>query len=125
MYKRVAAVAVLLSLLAVALGQEKQIEKPPAKATSKTDDKQTSPPTTQGKAEPKTIIVARSQLPRNWSKLGLTKKQRDEAYKVRAAFAAKRQALLEQIEALKMEEEESLNKILTEDQRRQLAGVKK
>jgi len=123
MFKRIAAAVLssfvsLLSLLALAQ-EPKQLDKPATKS-------KTEPPAADAKAEtPAPVVVIRSQLPKGWKSLGLSEKQKKAIYSTRAQYAAKRQALLDQLEALKKEEEESLNKILTDAQRRQLAALKK
>ncbi|HEY7426591.1 MAG TPA: hypothetical protein VH682_20315 [Gemmataceae bacterium] len=92
---------VLLTLPLLAVAQDKS-----AKEDKKPD-------------EPAPLIV-KAQLPRGWKTLGLTDKQRKEILTTRAKFAAKRQALEEQIKALKTDEMEALTKILTQGQRARL-----
>jgi hypothetical protein len=80
--------------------------------------------TTSKQPEPKkdspAVIVVKSQLPRGWKALGLTAKQRSEILTTRAKYAAKRQALEEQIRLLKTEEATALEKLLTPAQRDRL-----
>ena len=71
------------------------------------------------KDEPAPIIV-RVQLPRGWKALGLSDKQKKDVLTTRAKYAAKRQALEEQIKKLKDEEMQECEKILTEGQKKLL-----
>jgi len=123
MFHKFAAVLALLSLASLlsllAIAQE-------SKPTDKPAAKPADPPTAAKKAdEPQPVVVMRSQLPKGWKSLNLSEKQKKAIYSTRAHFAAKRQSLLDQLEKLKDEEMEALNKLLTEDQRRQLANTKK
>ncbi len=126
--------AVLLSLVSLssllALAQEqKPLDKPLEKATTKSAkpaEKKAEPPAADDeKTETKTVVIPRGQLPRGWKALNLSDKQKKAVYATRAKFAAKRQALLDQLEKLKDEEMEALTKLLTESQRQQLANLKK
>lgn len=74
-------------------------------------------------AEP-AIVIVKSQLPRGWKSLGLTDKQKKEVLTTRAKYAARRQALEEQIRSLKVEEMSACEKLLTDAQRSQLKAKK-
>ncbi|HWG41526.1 MAG TPA: hypothetical protein VN688_01985 [Gemmataceae bacterium] len=85
--------------------------------------------TASGKPEPKkadepAVVIVKSQLPRGWKALGLSAKQRTEILSTRAKYAAKRQALEEQIKALKVEEMTACEKVLTDAQRNLLKEKK-
>ncbi|HTU19372.1 MAG TPA: hypothetical protein VMG10_15030 [Gemmataceae bacterium] len=71
------------------------------------------------KDEPAPVIV-RAQLPRGWGKLGLTTKQKRDVYATRAKYAAKRQALQEQLRKLTEEEMQECEKILNDAQKKLL-----
>ncbi len=102
--RKTVSVAVLLACLSLAVAQDKTI---------KEDKKKPDEPAP-------TPVIVKSQLPRGWKALGLTDKQKKEVLTTRAKFAARRQALEEQIKALKAEEMEALTKLLTEAQRSRL-----
>jgi hypothetical protein len=101
-----AALAVVLALTATIAAQEK---------TTKKDDKKAAEPA---------IVIVKSQLPRGWKSLGLTAKQKTDVLTTRAKFAAKRQALEEQIKTLKAEEMTACEKLLTDAQRDRLKEKK-
>lgn len=65
-------------------------------------------------------VVVRVRLPNGWGKLGLTAKQRKEVYATRAKYAAKRQALEEQLRKLREEEMQECEKVLTDPQKKLL-----
>jgi hypothetical protein len=103
-----AAAVVLLACLSLAVAQEKTTRKEDAKKPD----------------EPAPVIV-KGQLPRGWKALGLTDEQKKKVLTTRAKFAAKRQALEEQIKALKAEEMTALEKLLTDAQKQRLTELKK
>jgi hypothetical protein len=97
--------AVLLAVLPLwAVAQDK---------TTKKADEQPAP------------VVVKSQLPKGWKALGLSDQQKKNVYVLRAKYAAKRQALEEQLKALKDEETKALEGVLTEGQKARLKEVKK
>jgi hypothetical protein len=71
------------------------------------------------KDEPAPIVV-RAQLPTGWKTIGLSDKQKKEILSARAKYAAKRQALMEQIQKLKDEEMQECEKLLTDGQKKLL-----
>jgi hypothetical protein len=126
MFKKFVALLSLVSLVSLLslsspAQQPKQVDKP----LEKTASKKTEPPAADKKDQTPPVVVIRSQLPRGWKALNLSDKQKKAIYSTRAQFAAKRQALLDQLERLKEEESEALNKLLTDAQRQQLATLKK
>lgn len=133
MFRKLTALAALLSLSAFLAAQQesKPLDKPLEKATNnKTDKKTEAKPaeakkTIAKKTEEPDLVIVRTQLPRGWKSLALSERQKKQIYAARAKFAAKKQALLDQIEQLKEEEMETLNKLLTPAQRQQLQNVKK
>jgi hypothetical protein len=62
-------------------------------------------------------VIVKTQLPQGWKALGLTDKQKKEILTTRARFAARREALQEQLKALKDEEMTALEKLLTDSQK--------
>jgi hypothetical protein len=63
-------------------------------------------------------------LPPGWKQLGLTQDQAEKVFKTRAAYRAKIDALKQQIEALKKEEADELEKVLTKAQRDRLKQIR-
>ena len=72
------------------------------------------------KDDSKEPIVVSRRLPANYSKLGLTDKQKREIYKLRAAYSLKIEELQQQIAALKEREKADLENVLTEAQKARL-----
>jgi hypothetical protein len=62
-------------------------------------------------------------LPANWKKLGLNDDQKTKIYAVRGTYQGKIDALKEQIEQLKKEENSELLKVLTDDQKTLLKKI--
>src|SRR3989442_1523952 len=63
------------------------------------------------------------QLPTNWKKLGLNDDQKTKIYAVRGTYQGKIEALKEQIEQLKKDEQSELLKVLTDDQKTLLKKI--
>jgi hypothetical protein len=63
-------------------------------------------------------------LPPGWKQLGLTQDQAEQALKTRAAYKAKIDALRKQIEGLKKEEADELEKVLTKAQHDRLREIR-
>ncbi len=118
MYQRTAILTIALLIAGVALAADD-------KDTKKSGKPDSVPVASKKADEPTPTIVARAQLPRGWKSLGLTDKQKKQILSTRTQYAAKHQALLEQLEKLKTEEMESLNNLLTDAQRQRLAELKK
>lgn len=74
----------------------------------------------QGQTQP-TQPKTKGQLPPGWKALNLTPKQTTDVYAVRNAYKGKIKALDDQIKALKTEEHAEMVKLLTADQKAQLA----
>ena len=73
------------------------------------------------KDEPAPIIVPAPRLPTGWGKaLGLSDKQKKDILATRVKYAAKRQALMEQLQKLKDEEMQACEKFLTDGQKKLL-----
>jgi hypothetical protein len=66
----------------------------------------------------------RGQLPANYGKLGLTDVQKQSVYKIRAEYKGKMDQLLKQLTKLRMEEKESLEKVLTPEQLKRLKEIR-
>jgi hypothetical protein len=60
------------------------------------------------------------QLPKGWSKLGLSAEQKAGAYKLLTEFQAGKADLLARLKALEMKRDEDLLKLLTDAQKKQL-----
>jgi hypothetical protein len=71
------------------------------------------------KGDPEPIVITK-KLPANYSKLGLTDKQKREIYKRRAAYSLKIEELQQKITALRAQEKAELENILTEAQKARL-----
>jgi Spy/CpxP family protein refolding chaperone len=65
----------------------------------------------------------RGQLPQNWSKLGLSDKQKQDIYKVQNDYMAKIDALRKQMDDLKTAEKKEMEKILTPAQKERLKEI--
>jgi hypothetical protein len=65
----------------------------------------------------------RGQLPQNWSKLGLSDKQKQDIYKVQNDFNTKMDALRKQLDDLKAAEKKELEKVLTPAQKERLKEI--
>src|SRR5262245_8356070 len=65
----------------------------------------------------------RGQLPQNWSKLGLSDKQKQDVYKVQNEYMAKIDALRKQMDDLKTAEKKEMEKILTPAQKERLKEI--
>ena len=61
-------------------------------------------------------IVVRVSLPRYYSQLGLTPKQRNEIYKIRGKYTAEIQELYDKISELREKDKEDCEKVLTKAQ---------
>src|SRR5262245_19317090 len=65
----------------------------------------------------------RGQLPQNWSKLGLSDKQKQDIYKVQNDYIAKIDALRKQMDDLRTAEKKEMEKILTPAQKERLKEI--
>lgn len=65
----------------------------------------------------------KGQLPQNWSKLGLTDKQKDAVYRTQADYREKIDSLDQQLKKLKDEERAELLKVLTTEQKDRLREI--
>jgi len=65
----------------------------------------------------------RGQLPQNWSKLGLSDKQKQDIYRVQNDFNTKMDALRKQLDDLKAAERKELEKVLTPAQKERLKEI--
>jgi Spy/CpxP family protein refolding chaperone len=65
---------------------------------------------------------AKGTLPAGWKKLALSDKQKADIYAVMGEYKTKIKALDDQIKALKEEEHREMVKLLTDDQKKQLAA---
>jgi hypothetical protein len=70
-------------------------------------------------------VVIKGQLPKGWKQLGLSDKQKKDVLTTRAKYAQKRAKLEEQLKALKAEEAEALEALLTTGQKERLKELKK
>jgi Spy/CpxP family protein refolding chaperone len=95
-------VAALIGVCALAEGQDKAKEKDQEK-------------------EPATKM--RGQLPRNWSKLGLTDEQKQKTYRIHNEYRMKIDALQKQIDELRDKERKELDNVLTDEQKRRLREI--
>jgi len=71
----------------------------------------------------KAPIVVKVSLPRYYSQLGLTPKQRNEIYKIRGKYAAEIQELYQKISDLRDQEKEECEKVLTAAQKSRLREI--
>ena len=126
MFKKFAALAALLSLVSLLslfaiAHQPKQVNKPLEKSATKKKTDQTADDKKADAPEP---IIVRAQLPRLWSKLGLTDQQRKQIYRVRATYAVKMEKLKKEMEELRLKEIADTEAILTENQRSRLKELR-
>jgi hypothetical protein len=77
--------------------------------------------TGQDKKEP---IIVSVRLPRYYSQLGLTPKQRTEILKIRGKYAAEIQELYQKISDLRDQEDEDCEKVLTDAQKARLRELR-
>lgn len=101
----VTAVAALLLLTGLLVGQEKE------------KDKEKKP-----EVEPETKL--KGTLPMHYKRLGLSEDQKQQVYRVKKTFKDKAAALEKQIKALKSEERAELEKVLTAAQRARLKEIR-
>ena len=71
-----------------------------------------------------TTTKARGQLPAHFKKLGLRDDQIQKVYRVRAEYKTKTEELKKQIDRLKTEEKDALEKILTPEQLKRLKELR-
>jgi hypothetical protein len=76
-----------------------------------------------GLAQDKGDKKAKGALPAGWGKLNLSAKQKTDIYAVQGTYKTKIKALDDQIKALKEEEHREMVKLLTDDQKKQLAAA--
>jgi hypothetical protein len=72
------------------------------------------------KGDSKDPIVVTKRLPANFSKLGLTDKQKKEIYRIRGKYAVRLEELQQKLAALKDQEKAEVEKVLTEAQKARL-----
>jgi Spy/CpxP family protein refolding chaperone len=65
----------------------------------------------------------RGQLPQNWSKLGLSDKQKQDIYKVQNEYMTKIDALRKQMDDLRAAEKKEMEKVLTPAQKERLKEI--
>jgi Spy/CpxP family protein refolding chaperone len=65
----------------------------------------------------------RGTLPQKWGKLGLRDDQKQAIYKIRGEYKGKIDQLQKQIDKLKHDERESMEKVLTPDQLKRLKAL--
>jgi hypothetical protein len=73
--------------------------------------------------DPKPAPKGARGLPPNWSKLGLSEKQKNQALAIVGEYRNKIDLLQQQIKELQKKERADLNKILTDDQRARLKEI--
>jgi CRISPR/Cas system-associated endoribonuclease Cas2 len=78
----------------------------------------------QGKSDEKTPVKPKGVLPANFKKLGLTDVQRDKIYILQAEYKAKADDLRKQLEKLRAEERDSIEKVLTPEQLKRLKEIR-
>jgi hypothetical protein len=66
---------------------------------------------------------AKGTLPAGWGKLNLSAKQKTDIYGVQGIYKTKIKVLDDQIKALREEEHREMVKLLTDDQKKQLAAA--
>lgn len=71
----------------------------------------------------KSASKVKGQLPPNWSKLGLTDKQKESVYRAQADYRDKIDSLEQQLKKLKDEERAELLKVLTDEQKNRLREI--
>lgn len=64
-----------------------------------------------------------NRLPRGYTKIGLRESQRESIYAIQKSYAEKIEPLMEQIKQLQAERDAAIEKVLTEDQRKELKAV--
>jgi|SRR5579884_668918 len=69
-------------------------------------------------------IVVRATLPSNYKQLGLTAKQKNEIYRIRAKYAAEIQELEQKIKELKKQEKLAYENVLTAAQKARLQEIR-
>jgi hypothetical protein len=65
----------------------------------------------------------RGQLPQNWSKLGLSDKQKQDTYAIQNKYDKEVDALMAQVRDLRAKEKIELDAILTADQKKRLREI--
>jgi Spy/CpxP family protein refolding chaperone len=76
----------------------------------------------QSSSQPDKGTKTKGTLPAGWGKLNLSAKQKTDIYAVQGNFKTKIKALDDQIKALREEEHREMVKLLTDDQKKQLAA---
>jgi hypothetical protein len=69
----------------------------------------------QDKTDPAPTV--KGQLPKYWSKIGLSDEQKQKVYATEASYRTKIEALNQQVKRLKSQQKTALEKILTDDQK--------
>jgi hypothetical protein len=69
-------------------------------------------------------VVVNVRLPQNFSKLGLTAKQKDQVLKIRAKYAIETNKLKEQLAALTKQEKADVENVLTAAQKSRLRELR-
>jgi hypothetical protein len=86
----------------------------PGSAQDKKDDK-------KGDDPPKKL---KGTLPQNFGRLGLSDQQKKTIYKLQGEYKAKRAELQKKLEKLKSDEKAAYEKVLTEEQKKQLRELR-
>ena len=97
----------LLTLTAWALAQDAKKDSPPSKDDSKV------------------VVVTKHPLPQHYKQLGLSDEQKKQLARVQTDFGMKIDELQAQINKLKQEEKQAMEKLLTDAQRAQLLDILK
>ncbi|MGH7223806.1 MAG: hypothetical protein ACRELF_11295 [Gemmataceae bacterium] len=119
-----AVASMLLGAALLMAQQDKPIEKPPAQKAVPPLEKNVPAKAAAKKTPAEPILVARRNLPRYYTKLGLTDKQKKAIYKTLAAYAAQTERLKQELEALKEKEREDIEAFLTAAQRDRLKELR-
>jgi hypothetical protein len=73
--------------------------------------------------ESKEAPKAKGTLPQNWSRLGLTDKQKQEVYTIQTEYRTKIDELQRQIDKLRKDEQAALAKVLDDKQKTRLREI--
>jgi len=74
--------------------------------------------------DPPEKVKVKGTLPANFKKLGLTDEQVQKVYKIRADYRQRSEGLRRQLEQLKGEEREAMEKVLTTEQVKRLRDLR-
>lgn len=78
----------------------------------------------QGKKTEKEPLLVTKRLPNNYSKLGLSAKQKNEIYKIQAKYAVEIDKLKQQLEALREQQKLDVENVLTVAQKTRLREIR-